>query len=75
MTYLQVNIKYSVICILAFLVSSNCFAHPKIDTTLNDPAILNKAVSSLTHIIVEDIFNPPSASRIYAYISDHLQRL
>jgi len=37
------------------------------NTALNDSELFHQALQSLTDVIVQDIFSPPVASRIYAY--------
>jgi hypothetical protein len=39
------------------------------DKILTDPHILHRNTKQLTEVIIYDIFNPPVASRIYAYTS------
>ncbi len=38
-------------------------------TITEDPAYLHRAMKEVTNVIVHDIYSPPVASRIYAYVS------
>jgi hypothetical protein len=59
---------YRIIVGLLILVSLNgCNTKKDYETVMNNPALYSKTVSDLTEVITYDIFNPPVASRIYAY--------
>jgi hypothetical protein len=63
-------LKYSVIVVLSLIVSSCSFTNRedwRIKT--QDPAFVHRSVKQVTDVIVHDIFSPPVASRIYAYMS------
>src|SRR4051812_19170278 len=62
--------RYSVIVALSLVVSSCSFTKRedwRIKT--QDPAFVHRSVKQVTDVIVHDIFSPPVASRIYAYMS------
>ncbi len=63
--------KRSYIILLAFLVfvSSASFATENWKHATENPDYLHRSIKKVTDVIVEDIFSPPVASRIYAYIS------
>src|SRR5205809_7497923 len=54
----------------AFLIISSC-SSPVADyrSTVNNPEYLHRSIKKFTDVIVHDIFSPPVASRIYAYVS------
>ena len=59
---------YRIIVGLSILVVLNaCNTKKDYEAVLKDPALYSKTVSNLTEVITYDIFNPPVASRIYAY--------
>src|SRR5688572_33421606 len=59
---------YRIIVGLLILVSLNaCNTKKDYEAVMNNPALYSKTVSDLTEVITYDIFNPPVASRIYAY--------
>ena len=62
--------KYSYIVLLvAFLFSLPSFAGERWRETTENPDYLHRSIKKVTDVIVEDIFSPPVASRIYAYVS------
>lgn len=54
---------------LLLALLSNCSSPEDYKTKSEDPETLHRAVKKVTDIIVHDIFSPPVASRIYAYVS------
>ena len=52
--------------ILGFSCSSN---NGDYKTKVQDPEFTHRSIKEVTDIIVHDIFSPPVASRIYAYVS------
>ena len=59
----------SIIIILLFAVLAGCTSTADYTTKAEDPEPLHQTVKKITDIIVHDIFSPPVASRIYAYVS------
>jgi hypothetical protein len=55
--------------LLVILLASSCASRRDYKEFINDPTHLHRSVKAVTDIIVHDIFSPPVASRIYAYIS------
>lgn len=57
--------------ILLFFISSlilvSCSSKKSYETVFANPELYSKTVGALTDVITYDIFNPPVASRIYAY--------
>lgn len=59
---------YRIIVGLTILVLLNaCNTKKDYETVMKNPALYSKTVANLTDVITYDIFNPPVASRIYAY--------
>lgn len=59
-----------IILIAVFLyVSVTCSGAETRQHPAEDPDYLHRSIKKVTDIIVEDIFSPPVASRIYAYVS------
>ena len=57
-------------CFILFLIiSSTVSATDHWKQKADDPNFLHRAVKQVTDVIVHDIFSPPVASRIYAYIT------
>lgn len=63
--------KTFVPCLFLLLVCFSCAITPesKRTMTINETEVLHGAVKQVTDVIVHDIFSPPVASRIYAYMS------
>lgn len=61
--------KKVVFIVLLCLSVNSCAPHRDYKEFIQDPTYLHKSVKAVTDIIVHDIFSPPVASRIYAYIS------
>jgi len=57
------------ILVLCLLVINACAPRRDYKEFVNDPTHLHNSVKAVTDVIVHDIFSPPVASRIYAYIS------
>jgi len=57
--------------LLLFFISSfilvSCSSKKSYETVFANPELYSKTVGALTDVITYDIFNPPVASRIYAY--------
>jgi hypothetical protein len=51
------------------LLLGSCSAPKEYATQVNSPDHLHRAIKGITDMIVHDIFSPPVASRIYAYVS------
>jgi hypothetical protein len=61
--------KFSIlIALLLFVASSSAAAESWGDATEN-PDYLHRSIKKVTDVMVEDIFSPPVASRIYAYVA------
>lgn len=62
--------KFAVLAV-AGVLSACSVSVPKEDyrPKVNDPEFLHRSVKSVTDVIVHDIFSPPVAARIYAYMS------
>src|SRR5687767_8084595 len=59
---------YRIILGFLILVSLNaCNTKKDYEAVMKNPALYSKTVADLTDVITYDIFNPPVASRIYAY--------
>src|SRR3982751_6419113 len=56
-----------ILSLVAF--SFSCSAPADYHVKADDPDKLHRSVKQITDIIVHDIFSPPVASRIYAYVS------
>ena len=56
---------------ILFLLQLSCTENDNIEykELLNDPELFQEAMQNLTNIIVNDIFSPPVASRVYLYPS------
>ena len=56
---------------ILFLLQLSCSENDNIEykELLNDPELFQEAMQNLTNIIVNDIFSPPVASRVYLYPS------
>ena len=56
---------------ILFLIQLSCAESDNIEykELLNDPELFQEAMQNLTNIIVNDIFSPPVASRVYLYPS------
>ena len=56
---------------ILFLLQLSCAENDNIEykELLNDPELFQEAMQNLTNIIVNDIFSPPVASRVYLYPS------
>ena len=50
-------------------IISGCSEKKKSNFVTDDPSILHSNVNRVTEVIIYDVFNPPVASRIYAYTS------
>ncbi len=51
-------------------MSSTCAsANKKWKSVVENPDYLHRSVKKVTDVIVHDIYSPPVASRIYAYIT------
>ncbi|MBT1696868.1 vanadium-dependent haloperoxidase [Fulvivirgaceae bacterium PWU4] len=61
------TVKFLVLSFFAF----SCASTEKVnwETKAHDPEFVHRAVKQVTDVIVHDIFSPPVASRIYAYMS------
>jgi hypothetical protein len=61
------TVKFVVLSLFAF----SCASTEKLnwETKAHDPDFVHRAVKQVTDVIVHDIFSPPVASRIYAYMS------
>lgn len=61
------TVKLLVLSFFAF----SCASTEKVnwETKAHDPEFVHRAVKQVTDVIVHDIFSPPVASRIYAYMS------
>lgn len=57
------------ISILCFAVLMGCSPNKEYKKKTEDPEHLHQTIKKVTDIIVHDIFSPPVASRIYAYVS------
>src|SRR5437868_12984510 len=56
--------------LLAFLTLGSCQKEKKDwQVTAKNPENLHRSVRQVTDVIVHDIFSPPVAARIYAYMS------
>src|SRR5688572_5418430 len=55
--------------ILLLLISCTVSATDHWKQKADDPNFLHRAIKQVTDVIVHDIFSPPVASRIYAYIT------
>ena len=55
----------------AFMLLMSCSREPKVSwqTKMENPDYLHQSVKQVTDVIVHDIFSPPVAARIYAYMS------
>src|SRR3982751_6016243 len=59
---------YRIIVGFLILVLLNaCNTKKDYEAVMSNPALYSKTVANLTEVITYDIFNPPVASRIYAY--------
>ena len=64
----NMNIKASLLLLLFALLAVSACNNSTIDK-LSDVEILHQNQDQLTQVIIYDVFNPPVASRIYAYTS------
>lgn len=53
--------------LIAVLILSSCSSKKDYETVFANPDLYSETVGLLTKVITYDIFNPPVASRIYAY--------
>ncbi|HEY0744319.1 MAG TPA: vanadium-dependent haloperoxidase [Chryseosolibacter sp.] len=60
--------KYTAL-FLAFLFVTSCSENGEYKEKVKDPDQLHRSIKKVTDIIVHDIFSPPVATRIYAYVS------
>jgi PAP2 superfamily len=58
-----------VILVMAMLITSCAKDNGEWKTKTQNPDFLHRSVKQVTDVIVHDIFSPPVASRIYAYMS------
>ena len=54
---------------LVLFVICSCSTEVEYTESVVEASVLRESMSSLTDVIVHDIFSPPVASRIYAYSS------
>ena len=59
----------SVVVLIAVVFLASCGPKGEYRSRASDPGPLHRSVKKITDIIVHDIFSPPVATRIYAYIS------
>lgn len=58
---------FSILAVL--FISFSSFKNDEWKKVSEDPAYMHRAMKEVTDVIVHDIFSPPVASRIYAYVS------
>lgn len=63
--------RNSIILMLAALLSGSCLTSENKNwgRQSGDPDYIHRSIKQITDVIVQDIYSPPVASRIYAYIS------
>ncbi|CAN5843555.1 hypothetical protein BH24BAC1_BH24BAC1_31390 [soil metagenome] len=61
--------RYPIFLLAALLFSIPSFAGERWRQVSENPDYLHRSVKKVTDVLVEDIFSPPVASRIYAYVS------
>ncbi len=67
--YLNMNKLLAIGFLSILYVSCNTEPEGAWKNKVNDPERLHRSVKQVTNVIVHDIFSPPVASRIYAYMS------
>src|SRR5690349_9948014 len=65
------SVKTTVLFLLMFVASACSVSIPSEDykPKVANPEFIHRSVKHVTDVIVHDIFSPPVASRIYAYMS------
>ena len=61
--------KHLTLLLLSCLLSFWSFAKAGWEKVAEDPEFLHRSVKTITDVIVHDIYSPPVASRIYAYVT------
>jgi hypothetical protein len=61
--------SYSIVLISLLFVVNSSFANNTWRLASENPAFLHRSMKQVTDVIIEDIYSPPVASRIYAYVS------
>lgn len=62
--------RFYILFLVSFLFAfSSSFANSSWRHAADNPDYLHRSIKQVTDVIVEDIFSPPVASRIYAYVS------
>jgi hypothetical protein len=64
-----IRVKVLCLCVILIAVFQACSGKRDYEKLFKDPIHFSKAVNAVTDVITFDIFNPPIASRIYAYAS------
>jgi len=55
--------------VLIVILMASCSPSNDYQARVSDPQLLHESIKKVTDVIVFDIFSPPVASRIYAYVS------